>query len=415
MNLVLFTSTYPFDDGAEQTFLEAELHHLCQSFERVILVPKKNMGRRLPVPPKAEVDESYALLLGKANLLSLSWDIFSSKLLYRELLQRPWLLVYPNSLKRMIRFFAVAKLTSSWIQAWLKENSGEDSTVFYTYWFDSSTFGIGLAKQQYPTIKAVSRAHGYDLYEEYHYKPPYWPFRSAVLSSLEALFPDSEAGLKYLVQRYPQYSPLYETALLGVTDPGFVTPASSDNVFRIISCSMLVPVKRVELIMEGILYASQMRPNQKFEWHHIGNGQVREALQEKANNSFPANASAFFPGYTNKDTLMRFYCEHPADVFINASSTEGTPVAVMEAISCGIPVIATAVGGNQEIVSEKNGTLLNPDPTPEEIAKAIFAFIDHPERTAEKRQGSRAVWMELYNADVNFHAFAKRLKSMGER
>jgi glycosyltransferase involved in cell wall biosynthesis len=147
----------------------------------------------------------------------------------------------------------------------------------------------------------------------------------------------------------------------------------------------------------------------------MGNGQIRKELQERANARSPANARVVFPGYSDKGALMRFYCEHPVDVFINASSTEGTPVAVMEAISCGIPVIATAVGGNQEIVSEKNGILLSSNPSPQDIAEAIFVLIDHPELAAAKRKGSRTVWMEHYNAEVNFQAFARRLKSMGER
>ena len=177
---------------------------------------------------------------------------------------------------------------------------------------------------------------------------------------------------------------------------------------------MLVPIKRVNLLLDGILCAAQMRPDQQFEWTHMGNGSIRSELQENADRRFPANAKAFFPGYSNKDALMKFYRNEPVDVFTNVSSSEGTPVAVMEAVSCGIPVIATAVGGNQEIVSEKNGILLSPNPTPEEIAKAILDLFDHPESADSKRKGSRIVWMERYNAEINFRAFAERLKSIGE-
>ena len=85
-------------------------------------------------------------------------------------------------------------------------------------------------------------------------------------------------------------------------------------------------------------------------------------------------------------------------MFLNASVSEGTPVSVMEAISCGIPVIATAVGGNPEIVSEVNGLVVSPDPTPGEIAAAMIGLIDAPEAAAAKRQGSRRVWESRYNA-----------------
>lgn len=109
---------------------------------------------------------------------------------------------------------------------------------------------------------------------------------------------------------------------------------------------------------------------------------------------------------------MSFYRDQPADAFINASETEGTPVAVMEAVSCGIPVIATSVGGNKEIVGNDNGVVLNENPTPQQIADAIFQFIDRPQEAKRKRDASRQVWLERYNADTNYSGFAERLKSI---
>jgi glycosyltransferase involved in cell wall biosynthesis len=413
MNLVLFTSTYPFDGGAEQTFLNPELEYLRSVFDRIVLVPKKILGNCLPLPENVSVDKSYALLLDHYSSVSLLGRVLGSRLFYREFFSHPSLLLYPSAVMRMTRFMAVAKLTFDWVKNWLDGNP-ECRTLFYTYWFDSSSLGIGLAKQHDPRLRLISRVHGYDLYEEDYYNPPYWPFRLASIAVLEALFPDSDAGLQYLTEKYPQHSAHYQTSLLGVADPGFVSLASADNVFRIVSCSMLVPVKRVELLLEGVLCASQMRKHQKFEWTHMGNGSTRNELQKNADRVLPENAKAFFPGYSDKSALMKFYKERPADVFINVSSTEGTPVSVMEAASCSIPVIATAVGGNPEIVSERNGILLDRNPAPREIAEAIFDLIDHPEAAAQKRKESRAVWTERYNAEVNFRAFAERLRFIGE-
>jgi glycosyltransferase involved in cell wall biosynthesis len=76
-------------------------------------------------------------------------------------------------------------------------------------------------------------------------------------------------------------------------------------------------------------------------------------------------------------------------------------------------VIATNVGGNPEIVSERNGILLRSDPTPEEVARALLWICDTPEATRKMREESRKVWQESYNADVNFREFAERIKSIG--
>lgn len=414
MNLILFTSTYPYDGGAEQTFLELELQHLKNTFNRVILVPKKIDGNRLEIPDGVEVDTSYAASLANTGWLSLMRRVFGSIWYYRELFSRlSLLLLYPQALVRMTRFLAVAQLTFDWVLGWLaKRQSADEKNVFYTYWFDSSSFGIGLAKKHHPKLHLVSRTHGYDLYEEVH-KPPYWPFRWNALSMLEALYPDSDAGRCYLMEKYPARASIIQTDRLGVPSSGFLTSPSEDGVFRIVSCSMIVPVKRVELLLDGLLYAARQRPNQPFEWVHIGNGESREELQKYADENLPPNAKARFPGYSTKADLMSYYRNNPLDVFVNVSISEGTPVAIMEAVSCGIPVIATSVGGNPEIALEENGWLLPKNPSPQDIAGAFFTYIDHPEMAGRKRMGSYDVWQKKYNADANFLQFAERLKAIG--
>jgi glycosyltransferase involved in cell wall biosynthesis len=113
---------------------------------------------------------------------------------------------------------------------------------------------------------------------------------------------------------------------------------------------------------------------------------------------------------------MEYYRDFPCDVFANVSMTEGgAPVAIQEAVACGIPVVATNVGGNPEIVSEKNGIILDPDPSPEEIASALLKILDHPSMSAEMRKQSRLVWQARYNAEVNFRAFADKLRFIREK
>jgi hypothetical protein len=238
--LLLFTASYPFDGGAEQTFLDTEIIHLRKKFDRVVLVPRKRAGNRLSLPAPVDVDESYSAKLDGANPLTAIAHVLFSRLFFMDILSRPSLLLYPQAIKRLAAFVVGAQLTRDWVQDWIATNNVNPADcIFYTYWFDQAALGIGLVKRKHPQIRLVSRVHGYDLYEEYYYTPPYWPLRPLALSLLDRLFPDSEAGLRYLNERYPGYTSRYETALLGVTDPGFVNRPSTDGVFRIVSCSML--------------------------------------------------------------------------------------------------------------------------------------------------------------------------------
>ena len=166
------------------------------------------------------------------------------------------------------------------------------------------------------------------------------------------------------------------------------------------------------MLLEAFALAARENPSVNMEWRHIGNGNERDDLQKTADKNLPASAQAFFIDYIDNSTLMKFYQENPVDVFVNVSAIEGIPVSIMEAISCGIPVIATAVGGNVEIVSNQNGILLNADPTLDEIATALLKFIEHPEKIHAKRNGSRMMWSSRYDAHGNFSLFAKLLRDI---
>jgi len=409
--LFLFTASYPYDIGAEQTFLANEVGYLKKAFDRVILVPGICAGRRLSLPAGVEVDESYSHFLAKQRDKALAFAIFSPHF-FADIFSRPSILFNKDATKRLVKFVGRADITRQWVIRWFQNSSlSPRDCVFYTFWFDNAAMGIGLAKTSLPDIRVASRAHGYDLYEE-RYDFAYWPRRSAALALMDRVLTDSDAGSNYLQTRYPKFKAKYQSALLGVSPSGFVTQPSQHGKISIASCSTIVPVKRVDLLLEGIASAASLRPDLQFTWHHFGNGDTRETLQKHADHIFPENARAVFAGYTTQQDLFNFYKETPVDVFMNVSESEGTPVAVMEAISCGIPVVATSVGGNVEIVSDQNGYLLPANPTIEEIATAIIHIHDDFEGLAEKRKGSLRMWQEKYNAERNFEEFAATLKQV---
>jgi colanic acid/amylovoran biosynthesis glycosyltransferase len=413
VNLILFTSSYPCVQGGESNFLSVEIEHLSGVFERVIVVPETIKDATAAAQIDFEVDTSYARQFASVGVVELFRFALSSQIFRHCFRDADFPRFSFTAWRRLIAFAGKAELTRRWVLDFLQKQSIDpQKTLFYTYWFDHASGGIAFARKQHPEIRLITRAHGYDIFMDEYYTPPFFPCRKSTLPLVDRIFSASKAGVDYLQAHYPEFSSRITKSLLGVVDPGFLNQASKDGVFRIISCSMIRPEKRIEMIFDVVKSVATLRPNQQFEWIHVGNGVARDELQTRANREYPPNAKARFHGYSDHTALMRLYKEKTFDLFLNLSETEGTPVSIMEAISCGIPILATAVGGNTEIVSERNGILVGRNSAVTDIASAILQFADNPDGAKRKRDGSRAVWETQYNASLNFLEFAQILKNI---
>lgn len=94
-----------------------------------------------------------------------------------------------------------------------------------------------------------------------------------------------------------------------------------------------------------------------------------------------------FCGFVTSDRLAKLYKD--SDVFVFPTIGEGFGLVVLEALSCGVPVIITNLaGGNDAIITGVNGIeydALNED----ELEKAIRWFLDHPEKLPEMSEAAR--------------------------
>ena len=101
------------------------------------------------------------------------------------------------------------------------------------------------------------------------------------------------------------------------------------------------------------------------------------------------------------------------DAFVNVSSSEGLPVTLMEAASSGVPLVATRIGGNPEIVDQACGRLLPADPTPLQVATVLAEIaLQSPDERAAMRAASHDRWATDFSAERNYGAFAELLRSV---
>ena len=132
------------------------------------------------------------------------------------------------------------------------KNINKDNLVFYSYRFEYQPYVAILLKKQFKSNgKIIARAHGYDLYDERH-SSNYIPLRETVLNAVDAVYICSEYGRTYLKNRYPEFETKIMTSYLGTEDHGMGPFPKENDVFRIVSCSVLSEVKRVERIVDAL-------------------------------------------------------------------------------------------------------------------------------------------------------------------
>lgn len=403
--LYIITSKYPY--GNSEQFIHNEILILKSKFE-IVLVPtaldKKSNIRSdffgCQIYDFRKINKIYAILSAMKTVI-----YFFSKVFIREML-----VVFRKN-KKIANFLHLCKFTIKGeykfqlIKRHIKEVD-RTSVLVYSYWLYYQAFIASRLSNTY-NIPAISRAHGFDLYE-YRNKGNYIPFRNYILNSLDRVFVVSNEGKEYLKEKYPFALKKYTVNRLGTKDYGTCIN-DYDKIINIVSCSWLVPVKRVNLIIEALRNIL----NLQVKWVHFGNGPLMNQLLKMC-EELPNNINFDFKGDLKNTEILSYYKNNYIDWFINVSESEGIPVSIMEAISFGIPVIATNVGGVSEIViNGENGFLLPKDFTPVELSEKIVKTVSI--RLTDKlkfRKNARSIWMSRYNILNNLKDFENEIKKL---
>jgi glycosyltransferase involved in cell wall biosynthesis len=113
----------------------------------------------------------------------------------------------------------------------------------------------------------------------------------------------------------------------------------------------------------------------------IGEGSVGHALRERAVAIGVADRIVWHGAVPDAASLFTAF-----DAFVLSSRTEGTPIALLEAMAARVPIVATRVGGVPDVVGEAEA-LLVPSERPDAIAGALASLRRDP-RAAEQRCGA---------------------------
>jgi colanic acid/amylovoran biosynthesis glycosyltransferase len=409
--LIYFTSSYPNSSG--EVFVENEIRVLENYFSKIKII--SSTGRQNEIsrytPNNTEVfvfNENLSFSQKLQGVRFLFNKVFWQEIAFaRKTLQIKFKFIH---FKILYIDLTKGYLLSKYVEKICKDQPSE-TTYYYAYWSDYKAVACTFLKKRNPLSIAFARSHRWDIYL-YANLHKYLPLRKFIFDHLDAVFCIAQDGIEYLKRELKLSDKNMYLARLGTfNDQTAPLPYKERSSFTIVSCSNLIPVKRVHLIVEALSLVNTF----EIEWIHFGDGPLKDSLTKLAEKKLRgSNVSFTFMGALPNDQIISFYRDQQVDLFINVSESEGIPVSIMEAMSFGIPVMATAVGGTPEILTQGvNGILLSENISAEEIAGNITRFLQYtPEEKQEFRQNAYNTWAENYNAEKNYKSFVDTIFSL---
>ena len=185
----------------------------------------------------------------------------------------------------------------------------------------------------------------------------------------------NSAGLRDLAQQSTK-KPV-EMVPNGVDLQRFCPTAASrqNGALRVLFAGRLVRQKGADYLIRAV---EQLIRNAQadIELVIVGDGPEEPALRQLT-QQLSLTQRVHFAGWVGRDDMPGHY--RSADLFVLPSFEEGMPNVVLEALACGLPVIATNIYGNRELVTHGHNGLLIPPGDSEALAQALLTLTREPE------------------------------------
>lgn len=393
-NIYIYTSLYPFSLMAEN-FLGEELRIGAGLGLNITVIPIGKDKIKRELPKGVILDESlcnrsqWLKIKAACRLLKFS---YLKEIMYNK--KRPNIIKYRID---TLKYLYAASLVYNDITV---RACGSETSVFYSYWFSYAPIAFADYKKQHPQTqhRFISRAHTFATFGTSC--NVYYPLRDYVFKFTDSIFAISTVLINELHKRYPEYADKIELSRLGVTDNFNANRMVTQNI-EIVSCSSVIPLKRVDLIFESINQFAKNHKKQIIRWTHVGDGPLMPLLYDKISKEHENNLIVDMKGALPNEEILKLYFTQKFDAFILLSIREGVPVVIMEALSSGIPVLATEVGGIPDIVTPSSGRLIEKDFPYDDFEEALDEILKTPGMVST----SHVFFMENYSSEKNYRKF----------
>lgn len=198
------------------------------------------------------------------------------------------------------------------------------------------------------------------------------PLRRAVLRKATGVVANGPS-LKRLCEDHDGISP---DLLCNGVDSTFYCPKRKNrqgDPFRILFVGRLHPQKNLALLLQQ--FAGLIQRGIRSELHIVGEGHERTML-DSLSAKLELKDSIIWHGWLESGDILDQY--QAADCAVNPSLYEGVPNTVLEAMSCGLPVVASDIDGNNTLIENDRTGRLFPLTDPNGLGRALYDLATDP-------------------------------------
>lgn len=370
--MYILTNGFPYGKG-EKTFILPEVEKLSSIYELTIIAFGTNDD--FDSNTKTELKENIKIV--KINKQEKVGFLFRFFILIKIFFSECFLIELIEIIKKKNGLIKDLKQSLSFqIRSWYMKkqmisflpNLKHEKCIVYSYWNTCYTLAAIYLKKMNANMKVVTRTHRYDLYNDACINKRQ-SCKKYVDKYIDRVLFISEYAKKYYLSNFSYRNDDYKYCVIYLgTNTNKLNKAVNSGTFHLLSCSNIVGVKRIDRIIDALYLIDDI----KIDWKHIGSGNDEEKIKNYAKRKLNSkkNIEYSFLGYMEPLKVEKFYQENDIVCFINVSKSEGLPVSIMEALSCGIPIIMPNLESMQEIYND-NGVLLSREANPSEIKAAI--------------------------------------------
>ena len=178
------------------------------------------------------------------------------------------------------------------------------------------------------------------------------------------------------------------------------------DAFLVGSVGRIDPIKNYEMLVDSL---ADIMPDRRNVWGIVvGDGPSRGSLERQIRDCSLGDRIRL-PGYRS-DAKKLIQC---MDLFVLCSVSEGTSMALLEAMAAGVPVIVTDVGGNPEIVVRDKTGWIVPSNDRKKFAGAIAEALDNPRHAKRIGDAGKKRHRELFEFETMIAHYLDIYKGLG--